>query len=778
MPGAKRKPAYRTVVRGPVPLTSTRRILGSVAMTAAMATTLLPVTFPTVPSRPRVMIALSADPAADPATWQWEEITRFVRWKDGITVTEGRPDQSSVVRPGEARMTLNNRDGRFSRRNPLGAYYGKLSKNTPIWIQFDPGPGQITIGQMFVNEWPTRWDRTATDSFVPIVAAGIFRRLQKGEVLKSSLRRAVLMDPVTPLMAYSLEEGTAATAPVAEDGTLGVVANAESFQPGKSSLLSTPALYGVSTSHTSGSLYTGLADVGVYLPVPVHTATGIEVITMHVRWDPLHDLLAPDNVALATLSHRIEFSAGSLPRAIVQLLSRPDIGSELDIIFYDEAGNSQLELLSSPTLLIDDGNWHEIQIRLTQVGSNVVCDLYLDGALEQTATSLAAETLGATKAIVLGTFGSYDTKTVTDFVTKAPFEIAWITVHTDAAVGQYADAMNGYTGEAAHTRIKRLCNEENILFTGASATSETLGAQPTGTFLDIVRDAEAADNGVLYETGWGLGYQTLADRYNRPVAMALDFARSHIKNDPQPADDDQRLRNRWVVSRTGGSSYIADNATSIAVDGVYADAVTISLASDSILPSQAQWRVHATTVDEDRWPEIGLKLNATPDLIPAFSAMGYGSRITVDHVPSNGDPNQLDLVVEGRTVSFTNMTCDVTMHTSTNTIYNVYGIKTDLATNLSRIPSARGQSTLNTTLDTTQVSVDVISSHVRWIDSATYPTQFPFDIIVAGERMTVTAITGTGLTQTFTITRSVNGVVKGHVVGEEAQLFHAPVIAR
>jgi hypothetical protein len=53
--------------------------------------------------------------------------------------------------------------------------------------------------------------------------------------------------------------------------------------------------------------------------------------------------------------------------------------------------------------------------------------------------------------------------------------------------------------------------------------------------------------------------------------------------------------------------------------------------------------------------------------------------------------------------------------------------------------------------------------------------EFPFDIYVGGERMTVTDITGTGggpLEQSFTVTRSVNGVVKGHDPGTPVRLWN------
>jgi hypothetical protein len=59
-----------------------------------------------------------------------------------------------------------------------------------------------------------------------------------------------------------------------------------------------------------------------------------------------------------------------------------------------------------------------------------------------------------------------------------------------------------------------------------------------------------------------------------------------------------------------------------------------------------------------------------------------------------------------------------------------------------------------------------------WTTSA---GDFPFDVVVSGERMTVTNITGASSPQTFTITRSVNGVVKAQSAGADVRLFFPPI---
>jgi len=52
-----------------------------------------------------------------------------------------------------------------------------------------------------------------------------------------------------------------------------------------------------------------------------------------------------------------------------------------------------------------------------------------------------------------------------------------------------------------------------------------------------------------------------------------------------------------------------------------------------------------------------------------------------------------------------------------------------------------------------------------------------FDINIGGERMTVTDISGTTSPQTFTVVRSINGVVKAHSTAAAVSLWRATVRA-
>jgi hypothetical protein len=94
------------------------------------------VTFPQAPLDARVSIALAQVGA-------WTDITSCVYQREGtsapISIKRGRPGEGSQISPSSMAMQVNNRDGRFSPRYPLGAWYGQLGANTPVRVSV---PGQ------------------------------------------------------------------------------------------------------------------------------------------------------------------------------------------------------------------------------------------------------------------------------------------------------------------------------------------------------------------------------------------------------------------------------------------------------------------------------------------------------------------------------------------------------------------------------------------------------------------------------------------------------------
>lgn len=132
----------------------------------------------------------------------WQDITQLAYVRDGIRISRGRRDEGSTSDPGTLTLAINNRDGRFSPRNPRSPLFGLIGRNTPIRVTVS---GSIRFTGEVVR-WPQRWDASGNDVRVPLEAAGILRRLGTGaKPLESPLFRAIMA--ADPAAYWPLEDG-------------------------------------------------------------------------------------------------------------------------------------------------------------------------------------------------------------------------------------------------------------------------------------------------------------------------------------------------------------------------------------------------------------------------------------------------------------------------------------------------------------------------------------------------------------------------------------------
>lgn len=82
-------------------------------------------------------MSLTFNPKVEINTGSWTDISDHVYYRNRIQITQGQQDETSQVQPGTCQFTLNNRDGRFSPRNPLSPYYGLIGRNTPVRVSMD-----------------------------------------------------------------------------------------------------------------------------------------------------------------------------------------------------------------------------------------------------------------------------------------------------------------------------------------------------------------------------------------------------------------------------------------------------------------------------------------------------------------------------------------------------------------------------------------------------------------------------------------------------------------
>lgn len=75
----------------------------------------------------------------------WTTLSSYIYRRDMVTVTRGRSDEAGRVERSTARLTLDNRDGRFSARKPTSPYYGILGRNTQLRLSVDHGSTYLAL---------------------------------------------------------------------------------------------------------------------------------------------------------------------------------------------------------------------------------------------------------------------------------------------------------------------------------------------------------------------------------------------------------------------------------------------------------------------------------------------------------------------------------------------------------------------------------------------------------------------------------------------------------
>lgn len=343
------------------------------------------------------------------------------------------------------------------------------------------------------------------------------------------------------------------------------------------------------------------------------------------------------------------------------------------------------------------------------------------------------------------------------------------------------DDFTGRNREPAQHRLQRACEEAGIPFSYRSdrdIVTSRMGTQPTGQLLDLIEDCPIVDLGLLYEPkgAWGIEYCTRGALSNQVPILTLSLADGEIQPDWVPDDDDRYLRNYIKVDRPGGSSYIAEETEGSLSTAEYPDGAgrypgggTINVDRDTALEGQAWWRLHLGTVDEDRIARLTVTPNATVTVERLFS-VNIGHRIVITDVQDADVYEDISLIVLGYTLRFDTQYRPVfTFNCVPESPYRIFTWDDDEYGRWHPTDSALRED-LNTT--ETDVNVYSLSAHWTWTTDA---ADFPFDIIVGGEVMTVTNVTDTGpptSQQTFTVVRSVNGVVKEHSLDTPVDLFH------
>lgn len=607
-----------------------------------------------------------------------------------------------------------------------------------------------------VSAWPPRWAPSGRDVWVPLEGAGMLRRLGQGrKPLDSTLRRRV--PSYSPLAYWPMEEAATATRAYSPIAGVQPLTFSQVKWAGADSLPSSNAL------PTLASLPTALPKMSGPVPAPKTAITGWQV-----RWVYRIDA---GPASLYTFM-RILCTGGTVDQWYVQM--RSDIATILGV---DSDGvlvvNQPIGLTAADTF----GQWATLNFNVFQSATNTVTWQVIwqnvGGDALGFSTTFTGK-IGRVKAVASPPDGFS--------VNLDGMAIGHIAVFGSNTTAAYDGAITGYDGESTLDRLGRLTSEEGLPIArydgDGTRPSTPLGPQTPSTVLDLLEACGDSDGGVFYEQRdqLGLAYRDHTSLYNQTPALTLTYGQ--VATSLEPTEDDQNIRNDITVVRQGGSSArvtIDDGPLSTLPPeeggvGIYDESVTLSLGDDDQPAQIAGWLAHLGTWDEARYPQVRLLLHKLPELIPAVLTLDSGDVIRITGMPPWLAPGDLDLMIQGYSEKIGTRTWEITFNCTPAGPWTV-GIVGDAV--LGRADTELSLLASGVSSSATSLSVSTVDGPVWTTD----PTDVPMDVLVGGEVMTVTAISGTSSPQTFTVTRHVNGVTKAQTALTDVRLATPTIVA-
>jgi hypothetical protein len=661
-----------------------------------------------------VEMAWGAD-LADPTSWSWVDITQDVLQGDGQTISispMGRSDNTSKTQPAACGLTVGANDSAIKyMRGPQSPNYPNVHQNIPlrVWVTLTGASNDMEI-QFQGEAWSLKptFNKRGNVAWVTIRAAGKMRQLTQGaRPLDSALYRAISRSD--NLVGYW----------PCEDG---VNSRQAASAIGAAALLLTGSLVFATSSAPAG---------GASAVSSSSSATG---------------KLSGSVPATGTSWHIEAWVAVDVSGSNVQpIMSWTTTGSVTYWELRADINGTYIETLSAgtdtTTTMFDfttnpfRGNTAVHHIRIESHPEGPYVQLYVDDVLNNIPLDMTGLTFGSITSVTVNPPSLATAGTNNNLLSFSHLAIWSATPSLDTTT-----AASGYTGETATARLIRLCGEQGVPIDITGDTTATMGPQGVATFVDLLRECEAADQGMLGDgLGPGLYYVTRTSRYNQAAALALDATTgADLADSPAPEDDDQKLRNRYVVTRKNGSTAVFEDTNGplgTATVGTYESTPggNINVETDDQLPGLAAWLVHLGTVEGYRYPTLPIDLRTVPRVAAAWAGMRPGQRITVANVSSVSPEHPagtIDLLAEGWSQQLSPMIWSATLNCSPAAPWNV-AVVSD-----SRYRVGSNQSTLTNTVQPGGTTM-IVDGHT-W--TSTGP--FPFDVNVGGWQVTVTFTAG------------------------------------
>lgn len=645
---------------------------------------------------------------------------------------------------------------------PVGVRSGVSSGNTnasPVVFSYDNLVVRVPrYAGWFASLVPST-DGSGQDKYVSGTVASVLRQLGQGSLAQQSTLRHDIPTLATLVAYWPCEDA------------VGASSFASAFPGGQPMFVQS----GTQPQLASDSTFVGSAALpvnnGSYWigKVNSYTPTGTAQVRALIKFPPAATLL--DQTVLLRMH-----TTGTVIRWDVYY----GAGGSLGVRAWDNTGTQVVD--TGPVGFSADGANVRIALSVTPSGGNLSCQLStlaqgVNAAAGYFAFTVTGQSITNCYAVAIGPPGNNLATTV----------VGQVTVESSATdIFSLLAQFNAFVGETAVARLARLCSYNAIEFGYSGdrwAKPQTMAAQPIDTLLNLLSQCAISDGGVLYEAKGSpaLMYRTGGAHTRGPtqaVVCALDRAQHQLSAAPAVTFDDLNLHNDYIYTRQNGSSYEAQQTTgplSTAPPpngvGVYQTTQSVSCQSDATLQDLATWALHLGTWPSARIPQLSLNLASTHLTSPTtlwWSVLA----IDVDTMISlaGQTPDTTLLLARGYTEQLNAFSYTMTVNCAPGAPY----LAPVFDDGTSRFDSDQSFLTASINASVTSLSVTILDGTL-WTTAA---GDLPLDIMLGGERITVGAVSGASSPQTFSsLTRSVNGVVKGHTHGDQITLFTPTYLA-
>jgi hypothetical protein len=669
----------------------------------------------------------------------------------GTTITRGHEPDGSWPRPTKIECEINNDSLAYDPSRPESALYGVAGRNTKSRVTVN---GSVRVWAE-ASSW--RPDKTPEHvsgagrgrSWTTLVAEGLLRRIGMWtDPLRSPMYR-VISTRATSVGHWPLEDDKAALqlANTASSGT--------ATYKGGVSLDESEAPLGAAQAV---KVVTGSAITGRFVSAGISTTAGWQV-AFSMKLPALPGSAAYETVFTWTTSNGYTWTWGTS-------------NANYQLTVVDGAGTVLLLQSVGFGAGAAPNQWVTFRIQAS-VAAGIVT--VAAGWYPQNYSLLYGFTF-TTFAGSVGALRQFQAVGLTYNNGGWYSHIFAVTGLTDNLLaGSATQSFNGFQGETAGDRFQRLCAELGITRYMIGTPSETalMGPQRAATFLELLREIRDTDDCRIDDerVDIALTLRTRRVMYNQTAALTLTYP-SQVAVPFNKILDDLNTHNRVTVKNYAGAEVTASLTTGAmsvqappAGVGEYKQQVDVSVANELLqLTDIATWHLAKGTIERPRYAEVTVDLLANPGLAASAVAVREGDMIAV----TGAEAETVRFLVVGLVEKIGAATWTLTYLVE---LYDVWiiGVYDDgiWRWDTRTTTLAAGATSSATSLSLTTVDVNDVLT--------TAAGSLPYDLMVDGERVRVTAITaaaGTGpYTQTATVTRSINGVVKAQVAAGRVNVY-------